>query len=302
MLRRILALAVAFIVSGQALAADNAPTVVDLNQEPQAQMSKAIGNLEDQQRYGISFKGSNVRAEVRVNDMPVFFKILRNDEEVTTTYNEWVKRGLNVVRISLERFDDKKPYSVSFNVFYQSPTQIVTDERTVLYSSRDDVLLPLRQDVGVRAPNVPQLRVWQAEDVTFDDDEKARLLEAINSLRTRLRDAMAKGDNTYLATFDKPLRDQIATAYGRPFESASDILERRKKLLEQFSSLINAPVDLTPELKMSDLVFDQYAQGRLIRVSRTDGTPLIQAKRGPVEYTIDRPVYGSLGGIWERLR
>jgi|GEM_PF-962190 len=299
---RLIVLAVGLILSGPACAADNTPTVVDLNQEPQAPVVKATGNLEDQQRYGLSFKGSNVRAEVRVNDMPVFFKILRNNEEVTTTYNEWVQRGLNVVRISLERFDDKKPYDVSFSVFYQSPTQIVTDERSVLYTSREDILLPLRQDVGVRAPNMPQLRVWQAESVNLDDEEKGRLLEAINSLRLRLREAMVKGDNTYLATFEKPLRDQVDMAYGRPVESAADILERRKKLLEQFSSLVNAPVDVTPELKMTDLVFDQYAEGRLVRVSRTDGTPLIQAKRGPVEFSIDRPVYGSLGGIWERLR
>lgn len=292
----------AFPLAAAASGSSSGPSVVDLSQEPKGPEATAETNIEDTQRYGLWIKGNNVRAEIRVNDVPVFFKILRNDEVFDYTFNEWVKRGLNVVDIKLERFDDKRPYTVNFNLYFQSPTQIVNNDRTILFSSREDVLLPMRQPVGIRTQSVPALRIWQSEEVVLNDEEKQRLTETINGLRNRLIDALVKSDNTYLATFEKPLRDQVDIAYGRIPEGDAETLERRKVLVAQFEKLLNASVGSSQELVPSDINFELVGDGKLVRASRNDGSPLIEVRRGDLIYKIERPIYGSIGGIWERMR
>jgi hypothetical protein len=305
LLRGSLAIFAALLISSTALptyASSGGPTVVDLSQEPQAAEDSADNVSEDTQRYGLFMKGDNVRAEIRINDVPVFFKILRNDEAFDTTFNEWIKRGLNVIDIKMERFDDKRPYNVNYSIYYQSPTQIVNGDRTMLAQSREEVLLPLRQPIGIRTQSVPALRIWQSESVELTEEEKQRLTETINSLRSRMIDALVKSDNTFLATYEKPLRDQVDIAYGRIPEGDDEILERRKELVAQFEKLFNAAVVPSPELVPADLTFEPVGDNKLVRVTRTSGLPLIEVKRGDLVFKVERPIYGSIGGIWERMR
>jgi hypothetical protein len=282
--------------------ATDAPTAVDLSQEPTGEIHQQVRVVDTQQRYALWVQASNTRVTVRVNDIPVAYRILRNNELFDISFNEWLKRDLNVVDINMERFNNDEPYDLRYQVYYQSPIQVVNGEKLVLYNSPDEVSLPLRQPVGIRVSTIPALRIWQADEVTMNAEEQQRLLETINGFRNRLSDAVLKADNAFLASYDKASRNEVARAYGRNSENNEETLKRRRELVVALSKLVNAPFSATPLLKIDDITFEPIADGHLIMVSRNDGSPLIQVKRGDLIYTIDRPIFGNVGGVWELLR
>lgn len=290
------------LASSAVSAADvQAPTVVDLSQEPQAPDSSRM-SVQDSQRYALHVKATNARLQLRVNDVPVVFKIFRDGDVLEVSYNEWLKRGLNVLELQIERFSDGQPYNVEYQVYFQSPTQIVTGNKTVLLSSPEMLALPMRQPIGIRAQSVPQLRIWQSEVTAMTPEEKQKLVDNINSLRTRLLEAMAKGDNAFLASYDKPMRAEVDRAYGRLPESETETLKRRGEIAGQLRKMLNANVNASPELKPDDLQFDLLAGGQLVRITRNDGSPTIAVSRGDLKVSIEKPIYGNIGGLWELLR
>ena len=192
--------------------------------------------------------------------------------------------------------------TLTYNVFYQSPSQLVTGEKLVLFQSPAEVSLPIRQLVGIRAQTIPFLRVWKTEEVDPSPDEQRRLLEAINGFRARLVDALGKADNAFLATYNKPIRDEINRAYGRPVEGESEIMKQRMDLANRMKELVNAELITTPNLRLEELALEIIGNKRMIKVSRLDGRPLIEISRGDMHYVIDKPIFGSVGGVWEMLR
>lgn len=282
--------------------ATDAPTSVDLSQEPTGKARQEVRVVDTQQRYAIWVRASNTRITIRVNDIPVAYKILRNNELFDVSFNEWLKRDLNVIDINMERFNNEEPYDLRYQVYYQSPIQVVNGEKLVLYNSPDEVSLPLRQPVGIRINTIPALRIWQADEVTMNAEEQQRLLETINGFRSRLSDALVKADNAFLASYDKAARNEVARAYGRNSESDEETLKRRRELALTLSKLVNAPFSVTPILRIEDVTFELIADGHLVMISRSDGAPLIQAKRGDLVYTIDKPIFGNIAGVWEFLR
>lgn len=277
------------------------PTAVDLTQEPAAPDANRAVNSESQ-RYAFNIKAANVRLQLRVNDVPVMFKIFRNPESLDISFNEWMKRGLNKLEVQMERFSEQQPYEVSYSVYFQSPTQVVSGERRVLFSTPDQVSLPHRQPIGIRAPSVPVMRIWQTEKVHFTVEERDRLIDSLNSLRARLIDALRKGDNAFLATFDKPIRDEIEKAYGRIPAGEQETMKRRLDIADRLRKMVNAQAEASPELKIDDLNFDVIAEGTLVRVTRIDGDPVIKVSRGDLTYSVARPIYGTVGGLWDIMR
>jgi len=277
------------------------PTAVDLTQEPAAaDINRALNS--ESQRYAFSIKASNVRLQLRVNDVPVMFKIFRNAESLDVSFNEWMKRGLNKLEVQMERFSEQQPYEVSYSVYFQSPTQVVTGERRVLFSTPDQVSLPHRQPVGIRAPSAPVMRIWQTEKIHFTVEERDRLIDSLNSLRARMIDALKKGDNAFLATFDKPIRDEIDKAYGRIPPGEQDTMKRRLEIADRLRKMVNAQVVASPELRVDDLNFDVIADGALVRITRIDGDPVIKVSRDDMSYAVTRPIYGTVGGLWDIMR
>lgn len=294
-------LAVLAMMSPAPALATDAPTAVDLSQEPTGEAPQEV-KVESAQRYAIWVRATNARFTLRVNDIPVAYKILRNDEVFDVSFNEWLKRGLNVVEINMERFNKDDAYDVRYQVYYQSPIQVVNGEKLVLYNSPDEVNLPLRQPVGVRTNTIPVLRIWQTDSVNLTGEEQQRLLETMNGLRTRLSDAMLMADNAFLASFDKASRSEIDRAYGRLPMSEEQILTRRRDLAAKLGTMANAQFEASPVLTLSALVFEPIGNEHLVMVSRIDGSPVIQVKRGDLVYTLDKPIFGSIGGVWELLR
>ncbi len=277
-----------------------APNVINLNEEPG--LKEGMLATRDNQRYAVQVRARNARLFVRVNDIPIFFRLFRGAETVDIQFNEWLKRGLNIVQISAEKFDDATASSLNYNVYYQSPSQLVTGEKFVLFSSPAEVSLPIRQPIGFRAQTVPVLRIWQSDALDFSREEQARLVETINGFRVRLIEAVGKADNAFLATYDKLLRDEIARAYGRAPEGDQDVMNRRRDIAQTLKNEINAELQSTPILKSSELDFESVGNGRLVRVARLDGRPLIEVTRGTLRFVIDKPIYGRIGGVWEMLR
>jgi hypothetical protein len=74
-----------------------------------------------QQRYAIEIEASNTRLQVRVNDVPVAFKVFRDRQTIDVAFNEWIKAGTNTIDVQMDRFDGVKPYTAKFNVYFQSP-------------------------------------------------------------------------------------------------------------------------------------------------------------------------------------
>ena len=79
-----LALAGTLFLSAPAFA--DAPNVVDLSQEPQGQ-STEVFEVRDAQKFSINFKASNARVNIKVNDVPVLFRIFRSQEDFTYSFN-----------------------------------------------------------------------------------------------------------------------------------------------------------------------------------------------------------------------
>lgn len=258
--------------------------------------------LKDAQRFNFSITASNARLQLRVNDVPVLFKIFRNEETVDVTYNEWLKPGLNVVDLNVQKFSESQPYLLKYEIYFQSAAQMVTGEKTVLVTSPEDLTLPLRQPFGVRTMSIPRLRLWQGDMVSLDAEEKTRLITAANDFRTKMIDALTKGDNAFLASYDRLIRDDIERAYGRIPETNAKTVERRTKIAESFSKMVNASVEASSELKMEDVDFELVGGGQLVRILRKDGSPVFRFGRGELQYVIDRPLYASMSGLWELIR
>lgn len=264
--------------------------------------TRDLNNNQDSQRYAIHITGDNVRFRLSVNGIPLFSRIMSTGQVLDETFNEYMKVGVNTVEIQLERFSSAMPTTAKYEVYFQSPSQVVTGEKTFLYSSPDTIPMPLRHPLGVRVKTIPPLRIWKAERLTLLPAEQARLLQAINGLRTRFIEALERNDNAYLATHDKPIRDEINIAYGRVPETPDDIIALRKKIAKSLSELVNVPVESTPVLTTDDLIFTPVADNRLMQITRVDGGPVMHIKRGPVEITIQSPLYGLVAGVWERVR
>ncbi len=284
-----------------AFASSDVPTAVDLTQEPSVSETLRT-TTSDSQRYAFTLKASNARMQLRINDIPIMFKVFRNSESIDISFNEWLKRGLNVVDVQIERFSEQEPYDVSFSVYFQSPTQVVSGERRVLFATPEQVSLPLRQPIGIRASSVPSMRIWQTERITFTPEEKDRLIDTINSMRRRMIDALSKSDNAFLATYDKSIRDEVEKAYGRIAGGEQETMKQRMELAERMRKLVNASVQASPELTSDDLNFEVIAEGKLVRVTRLDGGPVIKVTRGDMTFTIAKPIYGTVGGLWDIMR
>lgn len=288
-------------VSAPAFASSEAPTAVDLSQEPSVP-EVLRPTTSASQRYAFTISASNARMQLRINDIPVMFKIFRQNETVDIAFNEWLKRGLNVVDLQVERFSENDPYQVKFSVYFQSPTQVVSGERRILFSSPEQVALPMRQPIGIRASSVPNMRIWQTEKIDFSPEEKDRLVDSLNSMRRRMMDALSKSDNAFLATYDKPIRDEIEKSYGRVPGGEQDTLNRRMEIADKLRKLVNARVEASPELKVDELSFEVIGEGRLVRITRLDGAPVIRVSRGDLVFTISKPIYGTVGGLWDIMR
>lgn len=283
-------------------AAPAQPTPGDGTGVPLDPAKESQSMADDFYRYGLSIKGDNIRVELRVNDISVLFKILRNGEELDHTFNEWLRKGDNFVELRVDRFNEKQPYKVKFDFYFQSPTQITNDTRRSLFASPEEMLLPWRQNLKIRVKTMPMLRLWQTEDFKLDDENKQFLLDAVNLLRSDMLIALTEANNNYLATYEKPIRDQINLAYGRLPESDKEIMASRKSIAEAFAALVNEKPKVSEPLTMEILSFDQVADRKMVRVSRKDGFPLITGSVGKLSYIVDRPIYGLIGGVWERLR
>lgn len=255
-----------------------------------------------QQRYAIEIEASNTRLQVRVNDVPVAFKVFRDRQTIDVAFNEWIKAGTNTIDVQMDRFDGVKPYTAKFNVYFQSPTQVIHNQRGTLYSSPHQLSLPLRQTLTMKSSNAVRLRVWDAEKIEMDDDEKDRLITDVNSTREQMMTALSKGDNAFLATFDKPIRDEIDIAYGRTPQTDEELLKQRTAIALKFRELVNASVVASPEIDEDSMRLDMIANGHLVRVMRLDGAPVIDVTRGGLRYTINNPIYGLIGGLWVLLR
>jgi hypothetical protein len=154
----------------------------------------------------------------------------------------------------------------------------------------------------MKSSNAVRLRVWDAEKIEMDDDEKDRLITDVNSTREQMMTALSKGDNAFLATFDKPIRDEIDIAYGRTPQTDEELLKQRTAIALKFRELVNASVVASPEIDEDSMRLDMIANGHLVRVMRLDGAPVIDVTRGGLRYTINNPIYGLIGGLWVLLR
>ncbi len=302
-------LVAAFVaVAPMALAQTTSPAPATQKTQPLAPPAaprtdtRDLNNNQDSQRYAVRITGDNVRFRLSVNGIPLFSKIMYSGQVLDETFNEYMKVGINTVEIQLERFSSAMASAAKYEVYFQSPSQAVTGEKTMLYASPESIPMPLRHPLGVRVKTIPPLRIWKAERLTLLPAEQSRLLMSINALRTRFIEALERNDNAYLATHDKPIRDEINIAYGRVPETPDDIVALRKKIAKSLSELVNVPVESTPILTADDLVFTPVADGRLMQVTRVDGSPVMHIKRGPIEITVQSPLYGLVAGVWERVR
>jgi len=253
-------------------------------------------------RYGFSIRAQNARALVTINGIPLLLKSMITESTEDITFNEWVKRGLNVVEIRIERLDSFRPYKFEYQVYYQSPSQVINGERLVLAQSKPDTALPLRQSIGMQVQTIPLMRVWDAEAITMNNEDRASLIGMINQQRHDLSEAFNKQDSLTLATYKNDIIDEVERAYGRPLLSNQDIANRRKAIAEKLATSVNSLLEVSPIAKTDDLDIDVIANGTLVRIVRKDRTPVLRIKRGDVEVVIDRPIYGIIGGAWKWLR
>lgn len=277
------------------------PSVVDLSQKTGPTVP-AVDNLQDTQRYVMRVTGDNIRLRLTVNGVPLASKVIRQGEVFEMPFNEWLKRDLNIAEVQIEKFNSGMAATADYQLYFQSPTQLVTQEKTVLYQSPASISLPIRHPIGLRVKSIASLRVWQAEKVIFNSLEQQRLIDALNSIRARAIEALTRADNAYLATYDKPVRDEIDKAYGRLPADAEDVIKQRKAIAASLAKLINEPIKSSEPLSAEQLSFNVIGDGNMVQVSRLDGTPVLDVKRGEVGVVLQAPIFGTIAGVWVHLR
>lgn len=297
------ALLAATIISAGVARAENgaSPSVVDLTQKAGPTVP-AVENLQDTQRYAMRITGDNIRMRLTINGVPLANKLIRQGDVFEVAFNEWLKRDLNIAEIQIEKFNSNLAASADYQLYFQSPTQLVTQEKTVLYQSPSSISLPIRHPIGLRVKSIASLRIWQSEKVVFNSVEQQRLVETLNGMRARAVEAFTRADNAYLATYDKPIRDEIDKAYGRLPDDAEDIIKQRKSIAAALGKLVNQPIISTDPLKPEQLDFMSIADGMLVQVRRLDGSPVMDVRRGDVAITLQSPVFGNIAGVWVHLR
>ena len=284
-----------------ALMGDDKP-VVQAAPSPEVVAESAELGLKFRDRYAFSFTGANVLLELRVNDIPVVTRTFLAQESMNISYNEWLKEGENTIIVKATRAEPKKPYGLTYQFYYQSPTQLPTGERLNLYTSAQKIFVPHAQEVKVLAKTVPLLRLWEAEPVELVAEEKESLIATINRSREELIAAFRAGDNAYIASFDSSIKNDVDAAYGRVTTTAASIIEQRKIIARQFARLVNEPVVASSELSSANIELQQVGDGHLVKATRIDKTPLLSIRRGEVSVVIDYGLYGQVGGMWQRLR
>jgi hypothetical protein len=262
----------------------------------------AIDNLQDTQRYVMRVAGDNIRLRLTVNGVPLASKVIRQGDVFEMSFNEWLKRDLNIAEVQIEKFNSSSASTADYQLYFQSPTQLVTQEKTVLYQSPASISLPIRHPIGLRVKSIASLRIWQAEKVVFNSTEQQRLLETLNAIRARSIEALTRADNAYLATYDKPIRDEIDKAYGRLPADADAVIKQRKEIAATLAKLINEPIKSNDSLTADQLSFNVIGDGNMVQVSRLDGAPVLDVRRGGIGVVLKSPVFGTIAGVWVHLR
>jgi hypothetical protein len=257
-------------------------------------------NLID--RYAFYISADNVRITLVLNGVPLFFRSVVKPEEIDFTFNEWVRRGANRVEVRLEKLDSFKPYSIQYGIYYQSPSQLVSGIRTMVYASTPSMSLPLRQTITIDASSVPELLPWAGTEITLDEVVRSEIVSKINELRSSIYDAFKRGDNQFIATYNRMIEDDLAKAYGQPVQNEAKILTRRREVAALLTEAVTLPVVASEEVTLADLDFELLAEKHLVRISRKNQKPLIDISQGKMRVQIEKPYYAILSGIPARVR
>jgi hypothetical protein len=280
-----------------------------LDEKAAAELSKPDGEGDEEgnkqnliDRYAFTISAENVRITLVLNGVPLFFRSILKKEDIDFTFNEWVKRGSNRIEVRLEKLDVMKQYSIRYGIYYQSPSQLVSGIRTMVYTSTPSMSLPLRQTITIDAYSVPEMLPWAGSEIILDDVVKSQIVSKINEFRANLHDAFKRGDNQFLATYNRMIEDDLAKAYGQPAQNEAKVLLKRRDIAKLLTEAVTLPIVTSDEVAVDDLDFEHLADKLLVRVSRKDQKPLIEVKQGKMKATIDRPYYAIVAGIATRVR
>jgi hypothetical protein len=236
---------------------------------------------------------TNIRAAIRMNDLPVVRVVPRNSERAMSSLVPYVTRGINVlsayVRPAPENPNDPMH-------FYARAAMVAPGDN--LFSMAGCELA--RVDAGTGAHGVLRAEfsslygpsAWAWQDCIRWTDTSAAITDALPFLRELLR-AFHASDADWMVTASRPFHEDMATAF--PGRSPEDYAKRLRNALADSPS---GEIPKTAPPPHGELCGD----GRLLDLTATDGKPMLHKVTRDARPFGLPSLIGKRRGVWAIFR
>jgi hypothetical protein len=236
-------------------------------------------------QYTYNAEAYGVNLELLINGLPVFLSPPEGGSR-SGRINHWIIDGINRVEVR------SSFTAVTENQLSQLSAEVsIADDARPVWAYHWTLPEPPGPAV-VRHEFVSTARfgtwAWQTAPQTLLDPAAA---QAIQREVTALAIAIQSGDTATTAALLRLKTEDMARAYGLPL---SMLLTDQQSF---FADLTRQPQWGLAPFEGRDLRFTAWADGRVIRVERTDGTAVIRSAR----YSLDL-MYAFVNGRWRVIR
>ncbi len=225
----------------------------------------------------LKVRSINIAGTVFLNDIPVFSDQWRSETDKQTRVNHFIFDGENHLKVVLHVPPDVEslPTEVTYSLSIEE-LEGTRESHTITERTRLDWALLSADEFPVILEgtfNIPQAYgpwAWQAsEPIEMDSLDKKPLFDFIDEVRV----ALLSRDFARLSPFLAVKRRELARAFGFP----EDELEKDDR--ELFETMFNCPNWSIQEWDAENLIFETMADGRMLRVLRSNGKDLLRTAR-----------------------
>jgi len=232
-----------------------------------------------QKYFILSITNQSFAATLFVNDIPVFTDNLRNEMDKTVHINQYIIEGKNSFRAVLHVPSELDAIPDDSNEFYFKIEQILAESEESMTSSvvveyllkpNAEDSFPFIFDTSFEVSDAYGKYDWQTANQWSDESlDRSSILGYADTILKALKSKSFSELSPHL--------HWKRTELGRCYGFATDELENDDK--ELFESLFQNSNWGLEDFDPSDLVYDLWANGRIVQVIRPNGKELIRTVR-----------------------
>ncbi len=241
-------------------------------------------------RYTAYFKAENATVILRVNGIPAAHWSAQGPAEFGTSFNHWLRTGVNSVAVEISPVAGKNVPRVSGQVSF---TALATGQVSHLIELTDPQKTPARTAMNFQLGSAPELKLWRSQPLPSPlPSLEAGPYALLQELREQLLAQVKTGQDPLASPLLSAEIIDLALAYGAPAAKSQLVKSSTNRDTIRVSALPIA----------SDLVFTALPGGMLARLARSDGRPLIVLRGQNLYFAVKSLVMGWVDGRWTILR